>query len=66
MSESDTRDPQMAVLNPRPRGRPRASEPHTAVSTWLPASEHDRLIRRANREGLSLSSLVRDWLKELR
>lgn len=44
---------------PRPRGRPRAPEPRASVNTWLPASQHDQLIRLANHHGLSVSETVR-------
>ena len=41
------------------RGRPRNAEPSSSVSTWLPAHEHDVLIRRARAEEISVSALVR-------
>lgn len=44
------------------RGRPRAVVPSTAVSTWLEAPYHDRLIAAAKRERTSLSSLIRELL----
>jgi len=51
------------VLPPIPpevhRGRPRNAEPSSSVSTWLPAHEHDDLIRRAREEETSVSALVR-------
>lgn len=47
---------------PRPRGRPKADEPGTSVSTWLRPNEHDRLIRLANQKETSVSSLVRELL----
>lgn len=47
----------------RPRGRPRAIEPGSTVSVWLPASYHDRLIQLAAlREDKSVSALVRQLL----
>jgi len=51
---------------PRKGGRPPAREPRAVVSTWLPASEHDRLIREAVRRDESLSSLVRRILTQRR
>lgn len=55
----------MAMTRPEPvmvrkRGRPRAQEPRSSVSTWLPARHHDRLIRLANRRGESVSATVRE------
>jgi hypothetical protein len=44
---------------PRKRGRPRSAEPGSAVTTWLPASEHDRLVKLAQHRGESVSSVVR-------
>lgn len=44
------------------RGRPRAPEPGSTVSTWVPSTTHDRLIEIANRRGESVSSLVRRLL----
>lgn len=58
MSEQD-RD---GVRVPRPRGRPRVEEPHATVSTWLPASYHDRLIQLANQQEVKVSALVRTLL----
>lgn len=46
----------------RRRGRPRAEEPHSVVSTWLSAKEHDALIDRANRSGKTVSATVREIL----
>lgn len=40
-------------------GRPRAIEPGSKVSTWLPAREHDRLIQEAARRGASVSEVLR-------
>jgi len=48
--------------DPKPRGRPRAEEPGTSVSTWLRPAEHDKLIRLANKHETSISSLVRQLL----
>lgn len=47
----------------RPRGRPKADEPKSTVSTWLPTHEHDKLIRLANERDTSVSALVRELLK---
>ena len=43
-------------------GRPRAAEPRSVVSTWVPAREHDALIREAQRREISVSALVRERL----
>jgi hypothetical protein len=47
---------------PRQRGRPKVDEPRASVSTWLPASEHDRLIKLAQKHEQSISSMVRSLL----
>lgn len=47
---------------PRPPGRPRVDEPGTSVSTWLKPSEHDKLIRLANKKETSISGLVRQLI----
>jgi hypothetical protein len=48
---------------PGKRGRPRVEEPGSSVSTWLRRSEHDQLIRRAQQQETTVSSLVRQLLK---
>lgn len=55
------RDPALVPI-PRGRGRPPAEEPGSAVTTWLPASAHDRLIQLAKREEQSISATVRQLL----
>jgi hypothetical protein len=60
MSESD---PYFDVIEPRRPGRPRKAEPGSAVMTWIPASEHDRLIQLAKMRGESVSTTVRLLLK---
>lgn len=54
--------PTLVVLDKRRGGRPRAEEPGSRVSVWLPASTHDRLIKLANQKDVSVSSLVRTLL----
>ena len=44
------------------RGRPRVVEPRSTVSTWVPASYHDRLVKMANQRDVSVSMLVRSLL----
>lgn len=51
-------EPQPIPLR-RKAGRPRVQTPRTAVSTWIAAPDHDRLIRIANARGVSVSALVR-------
>jgi predicted HicB family RNase H-like nuclease len=46
----------------RPPGRPRAAEPGSTVSVWLPVSQHDRLVKAAIAREISVSSLVRHLL----
>jgi hypothetical protein len=53
---------QALVPQGRPRGRPRVEEPGSAVTTWLPASVHDRLIRIAEHREVKVSALVRQIL----
>lgn len=48
----------------RKPGRPKADEPSTSVSTWIPAREHDRLIRLAQRKEQSVSETVRQLLRQ--
>lgn len=43
-------------------GRRPVDEPRSTVSTWLPASYHDRLIRMANQQDVKVSALVRQLL----
>ncbi|MDH5244824.1 MAG: hypothetical protein OEW98_00110 [Betaproteobacteria bacterium] len=43
----------------RPRGRPKASEPGSSVSIWVPARQHDHLAALARQRGVSISALVR-------
>jgi hypothetical protein len=47
---------------PRPRGRPPADEPSSRITTWVPTSLHDRLIRLANQNGESVSATVKALL----
>lgn len=48
--------------SPRPRGRPKADEPGSTVSSWFSAQEHDRLIRLAEEKETSVSALVRELI----
>lgn len=49
---------------PGKRGRPPVAEPGSAVSTWLRQGEHDRLIHLAQQRETTVSSLVRQLLKQ--
>jgi len=62
MNESQ---PQMLILVPRRRGRPRASEPATTVCAWVPASVYDSLNRIANEKDISVSALVNQMLSKV-
>jgi hypothetical protein len=44
------------------RGRPRVMEPRATVCTWLPAAQHDRLIRLAKQREISVSALLRSMV----
>jgi hypothetical protein len=46
----------------RPRGRPKADESSTRVSSWVRDSEYDRLVKMANQREQSVSKLVRSLL----
>ena len=51
-----------SVFVVRRRGRPRVSEPMSFVSTRVPPSYHDRLIKMAAEKDVSVSRLVRSLL----
>lgn len=46
----------------KPRGRPKADEPGSTVSTWLRTGEHDKLVKLAQQQETSISALVRQLL----
>lgn len=50
---------------PPKRGRPRVLEPKpgAAVTTWLPPSDYDKIIKAAKAEDVTISALVRAWLQ---
>ena len=52
------------VLTPVPKrgGRPRADTPGASVSTWMPVTYHDRLVKMADARGLSVSRLVKQMI----
>ena len=51
------------TLETRPRGRPRAEEPGSSVTVWLPQGAHDSLIELAKQQEKSISATVRDLLR---
>lgn len=55
---------QMIILTPRRRGRPRAMEPGSRVTTWIPERYHDALIRIANEKDISVSAVVGNVLTQ--
>lgn len=55
-------DDAQPVQERRGRGRPRVDEARSSVSTWVPASYHDRLIRIAQAQDKSVSAVVRQLL----
>lgn len=44
---------------PRKRGRPKAAEPSSRVTFWIPARTHDQIIRQAALRDVSVSEFVR-------
>ena len=44
------------------RGRPPAEDAKTPVTAWVHVSEYDRLVKMANQQDKSVSSLVRSLL----
>ena len=47
---------------PRKRGRPRATEPGSPLTVWLPQRTHDRLCTVARKTDQSVSSIARRLL----
>lgn len=43
-------------------GRPRAADPKSAVSIWIPSETHDRLIRLASARGQAVSECARELI----
>ena len=50
------------VLKPKP-GRPRVPAPGSTVSTWLPPHDYDKIIKAAKAQDVTISELVRSWLR---
>lgn len=55
-------EPQLFIVGKRRGGRPRATEPRSSVSTWIPVSQHDQLVRLANQREVSVSTLVKSLI----
>jgi len=53
----------MAAEPPRKPGRPRVPEPGSTVSTWLPPKDYDKIIKAAKADDVTVSALVRAWLR---
>lgn len=39
-------------------GRPKAAEPRSSVSAWIPVAQHDQLVKLATQRGVSVSQVV--------
>ena len=52
-----------ADLGTPKRGRPRVAEPMAPISVRFKASEHDQIIKAAHAHDVSVSKLVRAWLR---
>lgn len=55
-------DAALSMSGRRP-GRPRAAEPGSSVTTWMPSREHDQLVRLASTYGRSVSSITRRLIR---
>ena len=44
-------------------GRPRVPEPGAAVMTWLRPAEYDQVIKIAKTHEVTISALVRSWVR---
>jgi len=44
-------------------GRPRVPDPGATVSAWVPSRDYDKIIKAAKAQDVSISALVRLWLK---
>jgi hypothetical protein len=53
----------MATDPPRKPGRPRVPDPGSTVSTWLPPKDYDKIIKAAKADEVTVSALVRAWLR---
>jgi hypothetical protein len=48
----------MSTPEPKKRGRPRVSEPRSNVHAWVPTPTHDRIIRLASAQNMTVSGFV--------
>lgn len=46
----------------RKPGRPRVTEARSSVSTWIPVSQHERLIQMARQREVSVSALIKAFV----
>jgi hypothetical protein len=60
---SEPNDPRVFAVGPRRGGRPRATEPGSKLTIWIPARDHDRYCRMAAERGESVSKTVALLLK---
>lgn len=47
----------------RRRGRPPSAQPGSTICTWVPVTEHDRILRLAKDQRVSVSEFVREAIK---
>lgn len=47
----------------RRRGRPKNEEEGSTISSWVSTSEHDQLVKLANKQRQSVSSLIRQLVR---
>jgi hypothetical protein len=55
--------PSLTLQKRNKPGRPKAAEQGAKLSTWVPTSQYDRLLKLANAREQSISGLVRDLLR---
>jgi len=46
----------------KPRGRPYATTPKSAIAAWIPTRDHDRIAQLALKHDVSVSKVVRRLL----
>lgn len=46
-------------------GRPRTATAHSSVSSWIPTTDHDALVRIAHQRGVTVSRVVRAAITRL-
>ena len=52
-----------APAKPSKGGRPRVAEPGVPVGSWLPAADYDKIAKAAKAHDVTISALVRTWLR---